>query len=327
MNALSTMNYSAATKHEIEHSGRVSKDAFQTINGFFLAIAVIALLGRIMIRLTIHTHLHLDDYILVFGAFALIGATAAIYRFAHFIYVLNNLKFHRKAVPTEDDYTAIGNAQAIAYALFSLAWTTIFSVKLCFLTSFRAMIANVSTRMNVWYWVVMALTALCFIISLAEIFVVCPYSGSNLLLHCTPDVPARKTLAMHILVTSGDILTDIMIISIPVWILRNVRIRLRKKLTISLFLCPSIAMITTSTLRFAAGYFHGKCDLSWHFLTLFLQSCVAVIMACVAAFRSFFVEQRRRRDEEAMCLREFNGVLNAIPVQRSDVRCDRIGKL
>ncbi|KAF9734790.1 hypothetical protein PMIN06_000743 [Paraphaeosphaeria minitans] len=307
MENLLPTSYDDATIYKIDHAGRVSREIFQTIIGFFFALATIALLGRIGVRLIIRRRLFLDDYILLFGYAALISATAVIYRFCHLIYVLNALKYERAVIPTLQDLQAIGHAQAINYSLLAAIWTAICSVKLCFLTALKSLIANVSIRVTVFYWFAVALSIVTWCLSWTIAWIICPYVGNELILHCSPDTPYVKTIALSIMVTVLDIATDLIIVSIPIWILRNVRLRLKQKFAIAMFLCLSVVMIATGITRMALSRFKGHDDYTSEYLILYLEACIAVLMACIAAFRSVFVETRRREQEEQHRLHDVDG--------------------
>jgi hypothetical protein len=55
-------------------------------------------------------------------------------------------------------------------------------------------------------------------------------------------------------------------------------------------------MIIVTITRAAASYHDGYWDLTWEILVLYLESCIAIVMASVVAFRSVFVEKSRRRE-------------------------------
>lgn len=97
------------------------------------------------------------------------------------------------------------------------------------------------------------------------------------------------------------------VVSIPIWILRNVRLRLKQKIAIAVFLCLSVVMIATGIIRMALTRFEGHDDYTSEYLILYLEACIAVLMACMAAFRSVFVETKRRKQEEQHRLHDVAG--------------------
>ena len=87
------------------------------------------------------------------------------------------------------------------------------------------------------------------------------------------------------------------VITIPISILWNVRIKLRQKLGIGAFLCLSIVMIVialiyTSRIRTSVDSF----NLVWKLFWQQVGACAAVIMVSLTAFRSIFVSNKRKVD-------------------------------
>ncbi|KAF2866131.1 hypothetical protein BDV95DRAFT_623236 [Massariosphaeria phaeospora] len=288
--------YSDAVKWKIEHSGRVSLPVYQTVGGFFYGIAALSMTGRIVVRLAIRRRLYLDDYVLLFGFLSLTAATGFYYSFDWMLYVLNILKYDRTVIPTAEDLGDIMNAQAINYSLVALLWATICPVKLCFLVSFKVLIKNVSRIMSIWYWTTVGLIIVFWAIMTAMPWMQCPYSGPELLMRCTPE-PPRKALLMAIWFSFAfDALTDVMIVAIPIWILRHVRIELRQKLGIAVFLCLSVVMIAVSLLRCGLSFYRGWGDLPTQYMLYYLEACIAITMAAIASYRAVFVERTRRQE-------------------------------
>ncbi|KAF2470517.1 uncharacterized protein BDR25DRAFT_303960 [Lindgomyces ingoldianus] len=318
MDSLLPTSYDLTTLYKIEHAGKVNQPVFQVVSGFFCALAILAFIGRLAVRLTIRQRLYADDYLLIFSVAALIAATIILYKFNHLIYILNALKFDF-FLPTKDDFKAIGGAQGINYSLIAMMWTATCAVKLCFLVSSKALIANVSTKITLWYWVTVVLVVISWGLAVTIAFIICPYTGNAIITHCSPETPFVKTMVLKIVVTSLDAITDIMIVAIPIWILHNVRIKLTQKFAIGVFLCLSVVMVAITITRTAVAYHNNRWDMTWEYLILYLESCIAIIMASATAFRTVFVEHRRRREQDRLPLRD-------LPQQPQNLR-GRIGRM
>lgn len=76
---------------------------------------------------------------------------------------------------------------------------------------------------------------------------------------------------------------------IPVSLLWRVQIKPRQKLGLATFLCLSICMIIVAIIRVSGLHYRGKFDNTWIFLWQQVESCVAVTMLSLTAFRSVFV--------------------------------------
>lgn len=102
--------------------------------------------------------------------------------------------------------------------------------------------------------------------------------------------------------TAADVITDFMIISIPILLLRKTQLRLGQKLRILTFLCLSITMAVFALGRLIGGLYHDYAgvlvySIVWTHLWLHLESSVAVIMGGVTAFRTVFAAQSRDDDK------------------------------
>lgn len=80
------------------------------------------------------------------------------------------------------------------------------------------------------------------------------------------------------------------VISIPVLLLWNVRIELRRKLALGGILCLSICTIVISIIRLAGGgTSNGAIDTAWVLFWYDLEAAIAIIIVSVTAFRALFV--------------------------------------
>ncbi len=79
-------------------------------------------------------------------------------------------------------------------------------------------------------------------------------------------------------------------------ILRKVQIRIRTKLLLGLSLCLSAVIIVVVVTQISGLHVPGKStiDIVWEIYWQFIEGCVAIIVVCVAAFRSFFIQHRSR---------------------------------
>lgn len=69
--------------------------------------------------------------------------------------------------------------------------------------------------------------------------------------------------------------------------------RLTQKLGLAALLCLSISMVLISAFRMTGyAHHHGLIDITWSLLWVHIESCVAIIMASISAFRLFFFTNR-----------------------------------
>lgn len=86
-----------------------------------------------------------------------------------------------------------------------------------------------------------------------------------------------------------DIITDLMIVAIPICLLWSVRIKSRQKLIIGIFLSLNLFMTFTAAVRVSGLNDQGKFDLIWLYVWQHIEACVAVMMISLTAFRSVFI--------------------------------------
>ncbi|MCJ1306716.1 hypothetical protein MMC25_000359, partial [Agyrium rufum] len=78
-------------------------------------------------------------------------------------------------------------------------------------------------------------------------------------------------------------------ISIPILLLWNVKINLRRKLGLGSLLCLSVFAIITNIIRVVGhDLTNGQDDLVWLFFWLQIEACIAVMANSATAFRSLF---------------------------------------
>lgn len=95
---------------------------------------------------------------------------------------------------------------------------------------------------------------------------------------------------MAIATTVLDVVSDILIVSIPIALLRRVRIAFRQKLGLGVVLCLSLVMAIIALVRIGALWLPiHAIDEVWVLFWLQQECSVAVIMVSITAFRSFFV--------------------------------------
>ena len=102
--------------------------------------------------------------------------------------------------------------------------------------------------------------------------------------------------------TGADAATDLIVVSIPILLLRKIRLRLAEKIRIITFLSLSLTMLIFAFARLLGGFGRDYANirvnwLTWSFLWLHLESSVAVLMGGLTAFRTVFARQVREGDE------------------------------
>ena len=99
----------------------------------------------------------------------------------------------------------------------------------------------------------------------------------------------NETVYLSSTVISLDILTDLMIIAIPVRLLWQAQMARNQKLALGGSLCLSICMILIAIIRISGLRAGNSIDVAWEIFWQFMEACIAVLMVSLTAFRSLFV--------------------------------------
>ncbi len=88
------------------------------------------------------------------------------------------------------------------------------------------------------------------------------------------------------------------VISIPVVLLWNVKMTIRRKLALWGILCLSIFTAITAVIKVAGGNInHGQVDSAWAIFWLQAEAAVAIIVVSITAFRALFVAHRASKQQ------------------------------
>jgi hypothetical protein len=289
--------------------------------GLLSGVAILAVVVRIYIHLHKRRKLALDDYLVLFATACLAVETGLLYHNLDMIFIedslaknpLNIMLFTRGQV-----LNLLDNFLKWTNIWQSFAWTACYMIKLSFLAFFRMLTRDVSRRLTIYWWFVLIITLSSWIFNTVENIIICGASKSRKSLptqhahlktiranrdrtvKCFP-YPAHNH-AIGITATATDVLTDIMIVSIPILLLWRTQLRSTQKLRILTFLCLSIFMVGFGLARFAGALMRDSngvltYSLAWTTLFLHIECSTAVLMGGVTAFRNVF--KQHTGDEES----------------------------
>lgn len=106
---------------------------------------------------------------------------------------------------------------------------------------------------------------------------------------CHDDVQATKRLNLSSGILGFDILTDIMIMAIPICTLWQLKAKRYQKLGLSLTLCLSICIIIAAIMRYPSlRVAHPSTDMAWEVFWHFVEACLALLTVSVNAIRPIF---------------------------------------
>ncbi|PSN63928.1 hypothetical protein BS50DRAFT_623600 [Corynespora cassiicola Philippines] len=289
-NAL-TPELEAETQWRAENSGRIKMREYQIVVGILFGTATLTCAGRILIRLYTRRKLFLDDIFLILGFFSLIGGTILLKQVPVFYLVLATLQgdFWATVLSFKKINDVIKQWDYI-YAYFVFLWTSIYAVKGCYFAFFAQFRRTMTRTFNWYYWIAVGFSVVCWIWSCVALTIACPYFGDGAL-KCFPDLPISKRIVRLLfwLYPILDGISDLMIISIPILILKQSQLRLITKIGLCAFLCLSIFMIACSITRAAGSYHKGALDYVWQLFWLHTEACIGVSMGSITVYRSTLI--------------------------------------
>ncbi|KAF1955250.1 hypothetical protein CC80DRAFT_447609 [Byssothecium circinans] len=293
----------------IEHACRVDQLSFKVWSILFTACAVLAATTRLLIRYLRERTLFLEDYLILFATICLICETGLVYSFIKTMYlidattlrlpVLGHLARAKEGSPAHGLFTDfLKTGPQVMNAYLTFGWFAVFAVKASFLALFYKMLRNVSKNLMTWFWITVTLTAMSAIIVVLEDFIICPQFGAGPA-QCFVKNGYTFSISSGVVVQSLDIITDLMIVSIPILLLRLSHLHLQHKLRLSLVLCLSTTCILLSIGRLAGGISHNvfskhQFSLTWVSFMLHCEAAVAVMAGSVPALHALFTSHHQR---------------------------------
>lgn len=121
----------------------------------------------------------MDDHFFFIAVLALIPGAGLFFAYIGTSYEAE-VVIEGKAPPPPDFIRRLDNAATYASIAELLCWTTIFSIKFSFLFYFRALV-NRLYKMEVLWWLTLAVLVPTAAISIVGTFIVCPHIGSSIL--------------------------------------------------------------------------------------------------------------------------------------------------
>ncbi|KAI0503055.1 hypothetical protein F5B22DRAFT_652456 [Xylaria bambusicola] len=284
----------------IGSSSQIHMHAFEVALGVLTGLALLCFVGRIVIRLKYQRQLCLDDAFLILAAAALVTATGILYHICYFLYLHSAALLDPEVLPyVVTDFNQLLNLQKKTYPYLALIWTTTYAVKACFLAFMRPLVWHISRGVNWYYWFTVTFSLVSWAFVVAEPFIICPYFGLDAMQCFNSTVNKQKTVALTALVTVLDILSDIMVVSLPIIVLKNSLLSRSTKFGLAIFLCLSIFMAILAIVRISGFYYNGLEDDIWEFFWQQTEGAVAVMTASLTAFRTLFIKRKGDHRAEA----------------------------
>ncbi|KAL5390447.1 hypothetical protein PMIN02_006982 [Paraphaeosphaeria minitans] len=282
----------AAAEERIRNAGRIPMVSLELSLGILFGLAMIACMGRMIIRLSSSGRLALDDGLLVFALFCLAFSTAIAYKIAPNYYIVQALVRGdpaAKIIASTQGYRKLTAHYNWTFANIVLSWTAIFFVKGSYLALFYPMMSVMSKHVLWFYWAAVAFSAASwFVLAFGSNFILCKELGTAAV-KCYYNNSRHGMLTMLAVTATLDGVTNLTIVIIPIFILRRSAMRGTVKLGVGVFLMLSVVMLVCSIVRAAGVYYQGIIDCRWQSYWCHVEACIAVIMGSLTVYRSTLV--------------------------------------
>ncbi|KAI1111583.1 hypothetical protein F5Y14DRAFT_464380 [Nemania sp. NC0429] len=294
---MSTSLSAQEATRRIESSAPIHLYAFEIALGVLTGFALLCFPARIAIRLIYQRQLNLDDAFLIVAATSLAVATGILYHICYWFY----LPFAAFLDPEVKLYVTADHSQLLdvqkeVYPYLALIWTTLYAIKGSFLAFIRPLVWHISRGVNWYFWFLVVFCVVSWALVVVEPFILCPYGTDFSKSSQCFDTPQdnTRTYVLTTLVNVLDILSDIMVASIPIIVLRNSLLSRSTKFCVGVFLCLSIFMAFVAIVRLSGLYYRGHQDAVWEFFWLQTEGAVAVMMASLTSFRTPCIKKQRK---------------------------------
>ncbi|KAF2716503.1 hypothetical protein K431DRAFT_235253 [Polychaeton citri CBS 116435] len=261
----------------------------QVVVWVLATVAILFCLARISIRLVVFRRLYFDDGFALLATALLIANSAVTQVMSPPMYELLRVSVGLET-PTAAFFERASFYLKCQFTSTFLFWSCLWSVKACFLAFFYRLTENLLWPRRMW-WPVVAFTLLAYI----GCIITYPVSCTSFVLgQCQKPINVQRSLISLRFSTAVDILSDLFIIAIPLWLCWHVRISLKQKIGLFSVLGLGFVIVAFSIARIVVTYTDGvHPEITWLAMWSSIESSVAVIVASLVSFKVLLSERQR----------------------------------
>ncbi|KAL5355197.1 hypothetical protein BJX96DRAFT_170441 [Aspergillus floccosus] len=262
---------------------RIAKPTFLAIIWTFTGLSLFFVIFRLTVRLAQSRRFGPDDLLVVI-AWTILLVTAIIWQAKSSILYYHYLVDEGAAQWTKEFENQYSDFIHFLAPLMILFYIGLWCIKFSFLVFFYNLGSKITSH-RVWWWVVFAITTAAFITSIADYDYKCSEKSLDYI------ISHLHFQNYYFYVNFAvDVATDLLILSIPILILWEVRLPLRKKLVLGAVFSVIMITIAVSTIRVAVNRSSDtNVDVTWLYFWSFVELSIAIVVSCMAAFRQLFV--------------------------------------
>ncbi|KNG86927.1 hypothetical protein ANOM_005366 [Aspergillus nomiae NRRL 13137] len=273
---------------------KVSKGAFLGVLWAFTATDTIFVLFRIFVRIAFFRRLFVDDFFVLL-AWAIMLTNAIIWQ------IQGQVLYKLYAISAgQESYTPAVLPMFESFMRYIAPMTIMFysglwAIKFSFMSFFFRLDSKVKSH-RIWWYVVLVVIGGVYVASVADVDYRCSLGGIEFIITKCSDLDhvhyQNRTFWANCV---GDIVTDILILSIPILILWNTRISLRKKLILFGIFSATILVMAVAIIRVVVNNsLNSSVDIGWLYFWSFVEMGTGIIIACIASFRQLFVSSQNQ---------------------------------
>ncbi|KAJ5738158.1 hypothetical protein N7493_001313 [Penicillium malachiteum] len=273
---------------------RVSKPVFLGFLWAFTAVSLLFVTFRIFVRIRQFRRLFIDDGFVLLSWVIMLTTAISWQIEGQTLY-----KFYAIAAGTEP-YTlsAISELKTFLKFIAPLTiffYTSLWCIKFSFLAFFLRLDSKVKSH-RIWWYIVLFVTIGVYFSSVGDIDYRCSVGSFEYIEENCSDLKhvhfQNRTFWAN---CAGDVITDIMILSIPFLMLWNTRISKRNKIVLFSVFSVTVIVMLVSIIRVVVNVSLDKSvDVSWLYFWSFIEMGTAIIISCVASFRQLFVTSQNQ---------------------------------
>ncbi|PVH96015.1 hypothetical protein DM02DRAFT_675103 [Periconia macrospinosa] len=276
------------------------------------SLATIGLLFRFYVRLKCFRKLLADDYIAGFAWLLLLISACIWYMTIDGMYELSFVSAGM-ALPTADFPHNAHRFLVGSNVALIMFYVGLWSIKISFLVFFYRLGENFRPYQICW-WIVLVCTIGSGLVCIGDIQYHClSDSFDKVFSKCASENAIRFQEVTIKLNCALDVVTDVMIMALPISILWSVRVGLSRKIFLGAIFSLVVITMTFAIVRVTVvskGYTttqqggRHQAEITWLYFWSFIEFAVAVIVASLASFRALFAQKNRESEAEEARKRE-----------------------
>jgi hypothetical protein len=260
---------------------------------------------RTIVRFKILHRLSADDVLIIF-AWMMTLTNVALFQWINDGMYLDNAMAALVLMPTPEIIAKANQWLKVDAATLVLFYSSLWAVKLSFLLFFRRLYHQIRW-LQIYWWIVLAINVATWIVCVGTIPWACLIPPFEVIIqHCASE--AKADFNRHVLYSSTamDLLSDLLILSIPLSVLWGVHISRTRKVALGAIFSLTIITMTIAIIRAALVTTATTADLDtpWVVLWSFIEQCIgkrrhlillkptngqpAVMVGCLAFFKTLF---------------------------------------